>query len=159
MTQEVLIQWIENNLAPYVYSIRQCIHGANKCVVIADGCTSHYGNEIKDALEKIGNIRIIYLPPHSSHISQMLDASLFSALKRKYSSITKDNSLISKFTQKMMKIKKAYQTSVTEELIKSSWEATGFKLEIYNGIVVKYEFSNDFKVKLRNEAFHTEFNQ
>ena len=58
----------------------------------------------------------------------MLDASLFSALKRKYSSITKDNSLISKFTQKMMKIKKAYQTSVTEELIKSSWEATGFKL-------------------------------
>ena len=28
-----------------------------------------------------------------------------------------------------------------------------------NGIVVKYEFSNDFKVKLRNEASHTEFNQ
>ena len=159
MTQEVLIQWIENNLAPYVYSIRQCIHGANKCVVIADGCTSHYGNEIKDALEKIGNIRIIYLPPHSSHISQMLDASLFSALKRKYSSITKDNSLISKFTQKMMKIKKAYQTLVTEELIKSSWETTGLKLEINNDIVVKYEFSNDFKVKLRNEASHTEFNQ
>ena len=89
----------------------------------------------------------------------MLDASLFSALKRKYSSITKDNSLISKFTQKMMKIKKAYQTSVTEELIKSSWDDTGFKLEIYNGIVIKYEFSDDFKVKLRNEAAHTEFNQ
>ena len=35
----------------------------------------------------------------------MLDASLFSALKRKNSLITKDNSLISKFTQKMMKIK------------------------------------------------------
>ena len=46
-----------------------------------------------------------------------------------------------------MKIKRAYQTSVTEELIKSSWEATGFKLEIYNGIVVKYDFSNNFKVK------------
>ena len=39
------------------------------------------------------------------------------------------------------------------------WEATVFKLEIYNGIVVKYEFRNDFKVKLRNEACHTEFNQ
>ena len=27
------------------------------------------------------------------------------------------------------------------------WEATVFKLEIYNGIVVKYDFSNNFKVK------------
>ena len=90
---------------------------------------------------------MVYLSPHLKHISQMHDASLFSALKRKYSSITKDNSLILKFIRKMMKIKKAYQTLVIEEHKKSSWEATGFKLEIYNGIVVKYDFSNNFKVK------------
>ena len=34
MTQKVLIQLIENNLASYIQSVLQCIHGANKCVVI-----------------------------------------------------------------------------------------------------------------------------
>lgn len=156
MTQQSMVYWVKNNLAPYIKYIRDNTTGPHHCVIICDGCSSHFGSEVMQAFEEIGNIKIIFLPPHSSHLTQMLDVSLFSVLKRRYSSTPKDESLSSKFTQKLIRIKKAYQSCVNEELIKSSWEAAGFKLIIQNGDVIGYWFSEEFKLKLRAEASHTE---
>ena len=113
----------------------------------------------KKALDLIGKIKFIFLPPHSSHLSQMLDATLFSTLKRKYANIEKDLSMNSRFTQKLVKIKKAYQSVVNEELIRSSWRATGFMLKVHNDEVIGYEFLEDFKEVLRAAASHSENNQ
>ena len=55
-----------------------------------------------------------------------------------------------------MRIKQAYDTSINSELIRSSWEATGFKLNLYNGDVASFSFSDDFKELLRSEALHEE---
>ena len=89
----------------------------------------------------------------------MLDASFLSTLKRKYLVTPKDEFLISKFSQKIMRIKKAYQTTITEELMKSSWEATRFKLSIHYGIVKEFIFKEEFKAKLRAEVEHKENNE
>ena len=76
--------------------------------------------EVNSEIEKIDDVIIVPIPPHSSHISQMLDATIFGSLKRRYGS-TPSNSLIdSKFTRKLIPIKQAFQTCITEELIISS---------------------------------------
>ncbi|KAH0790775.1 putative transposase [Histomonas meleagridis] len=109
MTQDSMLFWVKYHLAPYVKLIRDNIEGNKHCVIIADGCTAHFGPKIEQALNEIGDIEFIPIPSHSSHIVQMLDVSLFSALKRKYSTIFVDKAY-SKFTQKLLKIKKACQS-------------------------------------------------
>ena len=90
MTEQSMLFWINNILAPYVNYIRSTTNGPKHCVVICDGCSSHYSIEIQKALDLIGSIKFIFLPPHSSHLSQMLDATLFSSLKKKYTNIEKE---------------------------------------------------------------------
>ena len=58
-----------------------------------------------------------------------------------------------------MRIKKAYQTTTKEELIKCSWEATGFKLSIHYGVLKKFKFTEEFNAKLRTEVEHKENNE
>lgn len=151
-TSNSMVYWIKNVLAPYVSLIRSVSSGNKTCFLIIDGCTAHFNDEVNSEIEKIGDVIIVPIPPHSSHISQMLDATIFGSLKRRYGS-TPSNSLIeSKFTRKLIRIKQAFQTCITEELIRSGWEATGFNLEVTDGIVTKITFDENFKKLLLAEA-------
>lgn len=58
-----------------------------------------------------------------------------------------------------MRIKTALQTCITEELIRSGWESTGFKLELVDGEVNKITFDDDFKRMLLGEASGESENQ
>lgn len=109
---------------------------------------------VDEYLAKIGNIKVIPLPSHSSHLTQMLDSSAFGSLKKRYSSIQGNKNFTSKYTRKLMKIKQAYESSVNSELIRSSWESTGFKINLSQGEVSSYSFSDDFKSFIRAEALH-----
>ena len=86
MTIQSMQFLINNNLSPYVNSVRTLLKENLKCVPICDGLKAHLHDIIFEELSKIGNIKVIPLPSHSSHISQMLDISLFNALKKKYGS-------------------------------------------------------------------------
>ena len=57
--------------------------------------------------KKIGIIITIHLLPHSSHISQMLDATTFNVFKMRYKSTPGNTRIESKFTKKLMQIKKS----------------------------------------------------
>lgn len=151
MNAKSMIFWVQNILAPYVMQCRDRIGQDQRCVIIADGCSCHFPEEVMQEIEKIGNIEVILLPAHSSHITQMLDRSAFAAIKRKYSFLQYDEDLVSKFTKKLIRIKKSYQSTMNEELIKSSWEAAGFKINILRGVVTGYEFKEEFKERLRSE--------
>lgn len=48
---------------------------------------------------------------------------------------------------------------MNEELIRSGWEAAGFKLETIKGKVVKITFDDNFKEYLRTEASKNQQNQ
>lgn len=149
-----MLFWIKYNLAPYVKCVREILNENLRCVVICDGLKSHFHEFINDELSKIGNIQFIKLPSHSSHITQMLDISAFNALKKRYGSITPNYNYNSEFTRKLMKIKNAYQSTMIDELIRSSWEGAGFHLNLDQGDVVSYSFSQEFKDFLRAEATH-----
>lgn len=45
----------------------------------------------------------------------------------------------------------AYQQTMSQELIKSGWEAAGFNLTLKYGCVTNISFDDEFKNKLREE--------
>jgi hypothetical protein len=53
-------------------------------LLILDGHESHLNQDFKDYCKE-NNILTLCMPPHSSHILQLLDVVCFSPLKRKYS--------------------------------------------------------------------------
>ena len=79
----------------------------------------------------------------------MLDATLFSSVKRRFASIPENKDLQSRLTRKLMRIKRAYESSVCSELIRSAWEATGLKLNLFQGEVTSFTFDEDFKSFIR----------
>ena len=125
-----------------------------KCVLIIDGWSSHFTDEVIDAFDEIGNIKLIPLPPHSSHMLQMLDTTLFSSVKRRFASIPENKDYTSRLTCILMRIKKAYESSVCSELIRSAWEATGFHLNLFQGEVTSFTFDEEFKSWIRHQVSH-----
>lgn len=154
MTTFSMIFWIRNILKPYVEFFRKAADENLKCVLIIDGCTSHFTDEVIDAFDEIGNIKLILLPPHSSHLLQMLDATLFSSVKRRFSSIPENKDFTSRLTRKLIRIKRAYESSVCSELIRSAWEATGFHLNLTQGEVTSFTFDEEFKSRIRHQVSH-----
>ena len=128
MNIESMLYWVENVLHPYVDIVRSIYGEDLRCVLIGDGLKAHFHEDIEKSFEEIGNLTTIPLPPHSSHISQMLDATVFSPLKKRYASLSGNKKFNSQLTKKLMRIKNAYDTTMTEELIRSGLEATGFHL-------------------------------
>ena len=149
-----MVYWVENILHPYVNIVRSIYGKDLRCVLIGDGLKAHFHENIEKPFENIGNLTTIPLPPHSSHISQMLDATVFSPLKKRYASLSGNKKYDSQLTRKLMRIKNAYDTTMTEELIRSGWEATGFHLEFDDDGEIKYSFTDEFKALLRAEALN-----
>lgn len=152
MTTNSMEYFLKNIVAPYVKEIRERMKVNHKCIIICDGCKSHFSDQITNILNEIGNIKFVTIPPHSSHLLQMLDVSVFGSLKRKYIATPKDQNIKSKFTQKLIRIKRAYQSIMSPELIRSGWEATGFKINIVDGEVNSVHFLKEFKDRMREEC-------
>lgn len=152
MTCNSMEFWLRNIVAPYVKSVRDEMKSNQKCIIIGDGCSSHFSEGVSEILDEIGNIKILPIPPHSSHFTQMLDATVFGSIKRKYTSIKNDISSKSKFTKKLIRIKRAYESVLSQELIQSGWEATGFHLSLKDGKVIDVTFKEEFKEILRSEC-------
>lgn len=147
-----MLFWVTEILKPYVELMRCMCDGNKTCYLILDGCTAHFNEDVMSEIEKIGDVKIIPIPAHSSHLSQILDASIFGSLKRRYGSIPGDSTIQSKFTRKLIRIKAAFQSCISEELIRSGWEATGFKLNVSDGEVLTITFDDSFKKMLLAEA-------
>ena len=86
--------------------------GNEMCYLILFGCTAHFSEEIQKDIDSIGDVVIILIPAHSSHLSQILEAAIFGSLKRRYSSIPSDSTIQAKFTRKLIRIKAVFQSSL-----------------------------------------------
>ena len=155
-TIQSTLYWVKNNLQPYIEMVRSLIGEDQRCVIITDGLSSHFNEIVMEAINKIGNITVIPIPSHSSHLTQMLDVTIFNAFKRRFDLNLSDGQFESNFTKKLMRIKNSYQSTVCDEIIQSGWEKAGFKLNVEEGEVVSYEFLDEFKEFLRSQALHKE---
>jgi hypothetical protein len=102
--------------------------GGKKHLLVCDGHGSHVGAKTI-AFSMQHDIELVLMPPHSSHLCQPLDVSVFSSLKR---AMTNEMDKIMRYgvpTIKKFEWADAYRIArpkaFTESNIKSGWSGTG----------------------------------
>ena len=97
-------------------------------MLVLDGHESHISAKFEDYCKK-NCIITIYLPPHSSYLTQPLDVRCFSALKRAYGRELED--LIKAYITHITKLeffiafKSAYLKAITLDNIKGGFRGSG----------------------------------
>jgi hypothetical protein len=82
MTSEAMKFHVNSILVPYVQSLRdQFSDQTLNANLVADNHGAHTNREILVLLESTGVVPI-WLPPHSSHLLQTLDLSVFGSFKK-----------------------------------------------------------------------------
>jgi hypothetical protein len=120
------LEWLQKIFHPYTKNKA----GNRRRLLIVDGHSSHVNLKFIDWADQ-HRIILLILPPHSTHRLQPLDVSLFSPLATAYSNqITKLMSdsfgLVSITKREFWPLfKVAWETSFTEENIKSGFSKTG----------------------------------
>ena len=84
-TEKSMLDWLDKVLFPYVQYVTSMLRRPESMVyLIMDNCGVHNTPAVQDRIRRIDRLRIIWLPAHTSHFLQMLDASVFGQLKAVY---------------------------------------------------------------------------
>ena len=147
MTHDSMISWVHDILISYVSQRRAELNDDDlNALLIFDGLKTHLMDDIKD---EHNQHRIMYLclPPHSSHLLQVMDLSIFSPMKTYYRNMKPKlfEGEERKMAKKVEKIIKSYYQATYEGNIYSGWEECGIKLNFENGDVTNV-FINRAKV-------------
>ena len=86
ITSDVFFQWLTDIFIPHVEATRETLRRRlgtfnERAVLILDGCSCHTNERFQQFLES-KNITMMFLVPHSSHITQPLDLGVFGLVKR-----------------------------------------------------------------------------
>jgi hypothetical protein len=73
--------WARDVLAPEIQKRREQYNYSGPFILILDNCSAHNGAAFENICTE-NNIKCIWLPPHSSHLLQMLDLCIFGVTKR-----------------------------------------------------------------------------
>jgi 4-hydroxybenzoate polyprenyltransferase len=116
------VQWLEKIFLPYTHTLEPRL-------LILDGHGSHETTEFMYLCFQ-NNVYLLFLPPHTSHLLQPLDLSVFSSLKSHYRTavgflaLLTDSSPIGK--QNFLNCySKARKEALSAKIIKAGWKATG----------------------------------
>jgi DDE superfamily endonuclease/helix-turn-helix, Psq domain/Tc5 transposase DNA-binding domain len=124
-TDKTAVEWLEKIFIPLTQPSRP----EEKRLLVLDGHGSHETTDFMYLCFQ-HNIHLLYLPPHTSHVLQPLDLSVFSSLKHSYRkeigflSNLMDSSPIGK-QNFLICYQKARRDALTISNIKSGWKASG----------------------------------
>lgn len=143
---QIFDHWLEKVFEPYIKSKRQKYQYNGPAILLIDGCTAHYTTKFFKICNN-NNIKIFFLPPHSSHLSQPLDLCLFHLHKNKirmlFFNIDDQN-----VSEKILDLYSSFQMAATVKNIIASFEAAGAVYEASGSLVPIIHFSKDFNSKL-----------
>jgi len=121
-------EWVINVFAPYVLSIREELGQPDApCILIMDNLTAHGNSDVMNLFNNIGNIYVVFLPPHSSHFMHALDLLFFGVFKKFYKSLRSENPSDS-LVGKLSNIHKALYYASYFSTIQKSFRRAGFSL-------------------------------
>jgi DDE superfamily endonuclease/helix-turn-helix, Psq domain/Tc5 transposase DNA-binding domain len=124
-SDEIAVEWLEKLFIPLAIPS----DSREKRLLILDGHGSHETTDFMYLCFQ-HNIYLLYLPPHTSHVLQPLDLSIFSALKHYYRkqigylNLLTDSSPIGK-QNFLLCYQKARKDALSVSNIKSGWKASG----------------------------------
>jgi 4-hydroxybenzoate polyprenyltransferase len=116
------VEWLEKVFLPQTYTLEPRL-------LILDGHGSHETTDFMYLCYQ-HNVHLLFLPPHTSHVLQPLDLSVFSSLKTHYRTavgllaLLTDSSPIGK-QNFLACYYKARNEALSAKIIKSGWKATG----------------------------------
>ena len=122
-SSEIAISWLREIFLP------QRAQTTTPTLLVMDGHKTHCTLEFMWECFQ-NNVKVLYLPAHSSHVTQPLDLSCFSTVKKNYRGQIADlaqfdDSAPVKKIQFCKCYKKARQEGLTSTTIKSGWKAAG----------------------------------
>jgi hypothetical protein len=100
-------KWATELFFPSVESVRQKLEYGSWGILLLDGCSCHHSDEFLDTCHDVG-ILPVFLPAHSSHLTQPLDVGLFEIHKCTIQRV-RPASWMSVQTAQVMKILGAWQ--------------------------------------------------
>ena len=87
-TKKIISDYINDVFLNYIENLRKNeIYSDKPAVLLCDNCSAHFDQEMINNLSS-KNVRIITIPPHSSHLFQPLDLITFSVSKNEIRSVT-----------------------------------------------------------------------
>ena len=96
-------------------------------LLICDGFRGHEDQEIL-AKAAEDNVMVVFIPAHSSHLTQALDKFAFANMKRHYQNNKELNeSSLDRNGKKIRKMLSAYYSVLTPFTIRASWRAVGIE--------------------------------
>ena len=124
----IVTQWYSTVFTEWLRVHRFKIKQNNAPVVlICDGFSGHCSDELK-ALTARDNVRLVFLPAHSSHLTQALDKYVFAVMKQAYNRAVSEANIADRNGRKIDKLLKAFYSSCTSpQTIRASWNAIGVR--------------------------------
>ncbi len=121
-----MVFWIENLLKSYVEGVQSELGDPDAPVfLIMDNCRVHNTPAVQTAFRNLRGLEIIWMPPHSSHFLQMLDACYFGVMKGEYRN-GRTQKQKPKVAGKLIRAHRAMWNASFPTTIMRSWELTGF---------------------------------
>ena len=139
--------WTNNKLC--IEWLRDCFEPATRAelqgeyrLLIVDGHASHVSNKFIKFV-KANKIICLCLPPHSTHLLQPLDVSVFGPLKQNYKKLLAEKTRFITYNINKVDfislIQQARWQDITSQNIQSAWRATS--LILYNLAVIFQKLS------------------
>lgn len=137
VTKQIFGQYFRDVILREILRYRECHPGEEqRAVVIMDGCTAHVSDELK-ALCAENNVFVLILPPHSSHLIQMLDLGFFRRAKHQYAYFPSEPR-ISKISNTLDRVFQAYSACRVKSFIWRCWRHSGIDPVVSHGKAVGY---------------------
>lgn len=124
--KSLLHTWYDGVLRPQLAQNRLKLGDNAPAVIICDGFRAHNDPELL-AKAAVDNVRMIFIPPHSSHLTQALDKFAFANMKKAYQQCTMTS--LDRNGKKIKKMLQAYYSALTPYTIRESWNAVGIHLK------------------------------
>jgi hypothetical protein len=101
--RDIFFDWLKDALVPDLQRRRIAFHYWGPAFLLLDGCSPHFSEGVTKFSDE-SNLKLLYIPPHSSHLLQCLDVCVFGIAKRRIPKINRTeevNSQISHIIQLM----------------------------------------------------------
>lgn len=120
-------QWYKKVMRPALTLRRGSIGNSYApALILCDGFRGHVDAEINQMMAA-DNVRLVVIPPHSSHLTQPLDKFVFANMKAFYFASDAKEGDGDRNGRKIKRILGAFYKSVSPNCIRQSWDAVGIR--------------------------------
>lgn len=131
-TEANMIEWIDKILVPYIDQVVKILPGEEgKVYLVMDNCGIHNTEKVRKRWQSLTGLKLVRFPPHTSRFLQMLDSSMFAALKSVYRNLRTPKTR-PKIEGKIFRTYRAFWTATFPTTLMSSFPVTGFQYIFLN---------------------------